>query len=67
MCVRSNVSGMSFLCGLRAPVESLPKPGCRHPGSAPKPDVNVSVHPAPQHLGGCHPYRIGSVDALLKR
>ena len=34
----------------------LPKPGCRHPDSATKPDMNVSVHPAPQQRGACHAY-----------
>ena len=34
----------------------LPKPGCRHPDSATKPDMNVAVHPAPQQRGACHAY-----------
>src|SRR2546423_14069925 len=31
-------------------LRALPKPGCRHPDSATKPEMNVSVHPAPQQL-----------------
>src|SRR5215475_15318052 len=34
----------------------LPKPRCRHLDSATKPDMNVSVHPAPQQRGVCHTY-----------
>src|SRR6516162_3980095 len=37
-------------------LDPLPKPGCRHPDSATKPDMNVSVHPAPQQRGACHAY-----------
>src|SRR2546425_4919716 len=37
-------------------LRALPKPGCRHPDSATKPDMNVSVHPAPQQRGVCHAY-----------
>src|SRR5215475_7382761 len=37
-------------------LRALPKPGCRHPDSATKPDMNVSVHPAPQQRGTCHVY-----------
>ena len=37
-------------------LDPLPKPGCRHPDSATKPDMNVSVHPAPQQRGVCHTY-----------
>src|SRR5882724_10494860 len=35
---------------------SLPKPRCRHLDSATKPDMNVSVDPAPQQRGVCHTY-----------
>src|SRR5712691_7052923 len=40
----------------RCTVTPLPKPRCRHLDSAPKPDMNVSVHPAPQQRGVCHTY-----------
>jgi hypothetical protein len=33
---------------------SLPKPEYHYSDSASKPDVNLSVHPAPQLLGVCH-------------
>src|SRR4029434_9329316 len=35
-------------------LRALPKPRCRHLDSATKPDMNVSVHPAPQQRGVCH-------------
>ena len=35
-------------------LRALPKPGCRHPDSATKPDVKLSLHPAPQWCGSCH-------------
>ena len=35
-------------------IAPLPKPGCRHPDSASKPDVTLSRHPAPQWCGSCH-------------
>lgn len=34
----------------------LPKPEGHPPDSAAKPDVNLSIHPAPQQCSGCHPY-----------
>src|SRR5262252_3437470 len=37
-------------------LRALPKPRCRHLDSATKPDMNVSVHPAPQQRGVCHTY-----------
>jgi hypothetical protein len=37
-----------------SPSVLLPKPGCRHPDSASKPDVKISLHPAPQLCGSCH-------------
>ena len=41
-----DASGATFLL--------LPKPGCRHPDSASKPDVKLSLHPAPQWCGSYH-------------
>ena len=44
-----------------SPSVLLPKPRCRHPDSATKPDMNVSVHPAPQQRGVCQTCRDGLV------
>src|SRR5215469_8045318 len=44
-----------YCCPTRS-LRALPKPRCRHPDSATKPDMNVSVHPAPQQRGVCHTY-----------
>jgi hypothetical protein len=54
MLIRSDMSGMRVLAGLRAAVETLPKPRCHHLDSATQPDMNVSVHPAPQQRGVWH-------------
>src|SRR6266568_2358978 len=58
-------------------LRALPKPRCRHLDSATKPDMNVSVHPAPQQRGVCHTYLgnqslwlfsyRGNVDATVAR
>ena len=44
-----------YCCPTRS-LRALPKPRCRHLDSATKPDMNVSVHPAPQQRGVCHTY-----------
>ena len=46
----------------------LPKPEGHPSDSAAKPDVNLSIHPASQQSGGCHPDNCeqgrGSDDAV---
>ena len=42
---------------------ALPKPGCRHPDSASKPCLKVSLHTAPQQFGACYAH-LSQLDSL---
>ena len=48
-------------------LRALPKPRCRHLDSATKPDMNVSVHPAPQQRGVCHTYLAKGLRARVRK
>src|SRR5262249_39297077 len=54
--VSLRVRWVPLYCFPTLSLRALPKPRCRHLDSATKPDMNVSVHPAPQQRGVCHTY-----------